>query len=510
MRAFYSLVLTMAVVAGTNGQPTQDKTGREIWETVFVRDGQGRDQQVGHSALFVQTEIVDGKKIVRARRELKITFKRGSDTAELKAERGTDEDENGKVIRISSKQSLGKDQAMKMTGVVDPTGKKIALTIDAKVKNRFVNPWDSKAVGILGEVTLFKDKGIKAGDKFKYLFFESTVTSIVTVDVSVKDLEDVLLPRGGKKKLLRVDLKPEKVQEIQLPTSTVWLDPKSLEPLLTQTEVPGIGLLSMERSTKAVATGVIGDVPDLMKMQTIRLSQYIPADVHALRSIVFRITVKSKDVELEKLIKQDNRQTIKKLDDNSFELEVKAIRAPQRMEKESPAADEFLESNYFINCADENVKKLARQAVGASTDPLEKAKAIESWVRNNMKAVNYTEAMATSDHVATTLTGDCSEFSMLMAAMCRAEGIPSRTALGMVYVANGQAASLPFHMWTEVYIKGQWISMDSTLGRGGIGPGHIKITDHSWHDVKDFKPLLPFTRFLMAKPSIEILKAEKE
>lgn len=510
MRAFYSLSLVLAIVAGTNGQPAQDKSDKGIWETVFVRDSQGRDQQVGHSALFVETQIVNGKKIVRAKRELKITFKRGGDTAELKAERGTDEDENGKVIGIFSKQSLGKDQSMQMTGVVDPTGKKIALTINAAVKNNFVNPWDSKAVGILGEVTLFKDKKIKAGDSFSYCFFEPTVTSIVTVQVNVQDLENVLLPRGGKKQLLRVELKPEKIQEIQLPASTVWLDPKSLEPLLTQTEVPGIGLLSMERSTQGIAKGVIGEVPDLMSMQTIRLNQFIQGDVHQLHSIVYRITVKSKDVELDKLVKQDNRQSIKNLNDNSFELLVTAIRSPQRVDKESPAKDEFLESNYFINFKDGGVKELARKAVGNLTDPWEKAKAIESWVRNNMKVANYTEAMATSDHVAVTLTGDCSEFSMLMAAMCRAQGIPSRTALGMVYVSSGRNASLPFHMWTEVYIKGQWIGMDSTLGRGSIGPGHIKITDHSWHDVKDFKPLLPFTRFLMAKPTIEILEVHQQ
>jgi transglutaminase-like putative cysteine protease len=118
--------------------------------------------------------------------------------------------------------------------------------------------------------------------------------------------------------------------------------------------------------------------------------------------------------------------------------------------------------------------------------------------------------MATSDHVAKTLKGDCSEYSMLAAAMCKAEGIPARTAMGVVYVDKGtdKEPELAFHMWTEVYAKGQWLGLDAT--RGAVGPGHIKITDHSWHNVEDFKPLLPVTGFILAKPKIEIKSATKE
>jgi transglutaminase-like putative cysteine protease len=119
--------------------------------------------------------------------------------------------------------------------------------------------------------------------------------------------------------------------------------------------------------------------------------------------------------------------------------------------------------------------------------------------------------MATSDHVAKTLSGDCTEYAMLAAAMCKAQGIPARTALGLIYVCDGEhTATLAFHMWTEVYVRGQWLGLDATLGRGSVGPDHIKITDHSWYQVEDFKPLLPVTGFLLAKPAIEVKAATRE
>ena len=60
-------------------------------------------------------------------------------------------------------------------------------------------------------------------------------------------------------------------------------------------------------------------------------------------------------------------------------------------------------------------------------------------------------------------------------------------------------------MWTEVFVQGQWIGLDATIGQGSIGPGHIKITDHSWADVISFTPLLPVKGFIMANPTIEVV-----
>jgi transglutaminase-like putative cysteine protease len=52
--------------------------------------------------------------------------------------------------------------------------------------------------------------------------------------------------------------------------------------------------------------------------------------------------------------------------------------------------------------------------------------------------------------------GDCSEYTVLTVALCRAVGIPARAAVGIKY-ARGIFA---YHMWPEVYV-GRWISLDS-------------------------------------------------
>src|SRR5262249_53273448 len=146
--------------------------------------------------------------------------------------------------------------------------------------------------------------------------------------------------------------------------------------------------------------------------------------------------------------------------------------------------DEFTQSNFFVNSDDKLVKEHARKAVGDETDPWKKARMIEKWVNSNMRSLNFDNGIATADHVARTMEGDCTEFAMLGAAMCRAAGVPSRTALGLVYHVDKGTPKLSYHMWMEVNINGQWIALDPTLGKNSVGPVHLKISDHSWHETR--------------------------
>jgi len=81
---------------------------------------------------------------------------------------------------------------------------------------------------------------------------------------------------------------------------------------------------------------------------------------------------------------------------------------------------------------------------------------------------------------------------MLTAAMCRAEGIPSRTAVGLIYADVAQGPVFAFHMWTEIWINGRWLPIDATRATGYVGATHLKITDHSWHDTRTLTPLFPW------------------
>jgi transglutaminase-like putative cysteine protease len=192
------------------------------------------------------------------------------------------------------------------------------------------------------------------------------------------------------------------------------------------------------------------------------------------------------------------------LDGGQMEIVVKGMNRPRELQaqvfQEPPA--EYLRSNHYLKSDDTRVRELAKRAVGDATDPWKKAMAIENWVDANIRNKNNSEAFATADEVARHLQGDCTEHAVLAAAMCRAVGVPARTAVGLVYVPNERA--MGYHMWIEVWIAGQWYGLDPTLGRGHVDACHLKITDQHWNDTQGLLPFLPVTRVL-GKVQLEVV-----
>ncbi len=63
---------------------------------------------------------------------------------------------------------------------------------------------------------------------------------------------------------------------------------------------------------------------------------------------------------------------------------------------------------------------------------------------------------------------------MLLAAMLRSQGIPSRVAVGLVYADAflGRDEIFGWHMWTQALIDGAWVDFDATL-RVRYHAGHV-------------------------------------
>jgi hypothetical protein len=480
----------------------------EVWEAAYVQNDAGVNVKIGHIHLTSKAMEQDGKPFIRSTKELRFVLGRAGQSASMQADMTTDEDANGKVLGIKARIGLGKDRDQNLDCTVN--GEKITVVAAGEFKFTKEFRWDPACLGLVGEQTLLRQKKAKTGDKFTYRYFEPQVSNYVTIRGEVKEKETVALPGSGRRELLKVTQKPDalkinETQQLQLPAATFWVDPVSYETMKTEMDIAEIGKVTLLRTSKVAALAENGQVPDLMKRQSIFLPHAIP-DMHERDSMVYKITF-SGDALPKELVREDARQSIKNISGKTFELHVQSVRKPVRLAKEEKADAEFLRSNYFINSDDSEVKKLAARAVGTEPDAWKKAQKIESCVRGFMKPADYTEAMAPADHVARTRTGDCTEYSMLAAAMCRAVGVPSRTAIGLVYVNNllGKPG-LAFHMWTEVFVNGQWLGIDATLGEGSIGPGHIKITDHSWDGVVSFTPLLPVKGFIMASPKVEVGK----
>lgn len=503
-----------AVVLGlltpiVHAQPA-GKLLQETWDAAYL---DGVKAGYFHTT---QHEIKRGDQTVhRFSQKMHLTIRRFGQTARTEAIIGDETTPDGKIVGVFMSQDLGQNQRLELSGKVE--GKILKVRVKGADGNDFEREirWPDGVISLLAEQNLPRDRKLKPGERITYRQFQPIVNNVIQVDLTVGDYEQVVL-NGVARKCLRVESKPEKiivkagngkVQAVQLPGMTTWLDEK-YKLIKAESMMPGLGKITLERTTKAIALAKAGDVKDIGVSQAIVLNRAIPL-AHRQGGLVFRITMTDDDKPSEAFVSGDGRQQVKNIEGKSFELHVTAIRQPTTIEAAKKIGDEYLKSNFFINSDDAVVKKHAKEAVADEADPWKKAQRIEAWVRDNMRVLNFSSAMVPADKVARSLEGDCTEFSVLAAAMCRAAGVPSRTALGLVYAVDRTGRpTLAYHMWLEVAINGEWFALDATLGEGSVGPAHIKITDHSWHEMRSLTPLLPVLRVLSGKPKVEVLKIE--
>jgi len=490
-------------------QPVAGKDEKPLFEYWFAVGVEG--QRIGYVNWSAKEMEKNGKSFAVGVRYLNMTVSRFGSSVTQWGEESTVESTAGEVLITSMRQGLGKDQALALTGIVE--GKTLKIKGEGAAAGASDTPWPGGIVGLVREPKLFKELKLKVGESFDYPSYIPTVNRVVKTSLTYEgEVTLALWEKSPARKLLRFVTKPEPIGKVKLPASTSWVDAETFEPLMMETDFPALGgRLTFLRTTKEAATAPVTKPVEVFNVQSIRLDREIPG-IHGKGSVVYKVSI-TRDDEPTSVFVTDPRQVVKNLDEKTrtFELHVSGSHGPEKAAAAQPApGKEFLDSNFFINWDNDAVKAHAAKAIAAlpaTATAWDKAVAVERWVKANMKAFEFSQAMATADKVAMNLSGDCTEYAMLSAAMCRAVGVPSRTALGVVY-APGQGGKpfLAYHMWFEVYAGEQWVPLDATLGMGGVGPGHVKITDHSWHEEKSFAPLLPVLRALTARPAFEVIK----
>jgi transglutaminase-like putative cysteine protease len=484
-----------AVVPGRAADKPAMKPIEEVFEVAVV-DG----SRVGHVVTTVHRHDKEGKQL-RTTSTLELTLRRYGAIVRLRKEEGSVETPEGKLLAVFMRQGQAGGRQLVLTGIVED--EKLHVKIDnGRIERRL--RWSAEVLGLRQQEQFFVRKKPNPGDKFTFLRFDPTYNAVVTLRIEVKEREsvDVL---GTRRSLLRIDMTPDKLEApgvtIRPPKIVWWLDDKFV-PIRKQTELEGLGALLLTRGTrdKALAAGTTGTL-DVGTRSLVALNRGFPRP-YDTRSVVYRVTVRGEDDPATVLVR-DSHQEIRNVKGDTFELHVHPVQSDSAAGNIKPAG-EYLASCHFIDNGDARIKELARKAAGGEKEEWKKALRIERWVKSMMR-IDNSAALAPASEVAKTCRGDCRHHALLTAALCRAEGIPSRTAIGLLYVYKGGPV-LGFHMWTEVCIDGRWLGLDSTLGKGGVSAVHVKVSDHSWTGTESLTPLLPVSRIL-GKLRVEVLSA---
>ena len=160
-----------------------------------------------------------------------------------------------------------------------------------------------------------------------------------------------------------------------------------------------------------------------------------------------------------------------------------------------------LEPNDLITSDHPRIVNMAK--IVRNLPPSKAARRIEQFLHRRITEKNYAQVFKSAAEVvdqAEPWQGDCSEHSVLLAAVCRAKNIPARIVVGLIYSPAEQ--SFLYHMWNEVWIDDRWLPLDATRGQGGIGATYIKLRHSSLARQSPYSIVSPVV-YLMDRLQIE-------
>jgi transglutaminase superfamily protein len=140
-----------------------------------------------------------------------------------------------------------------------------------------------------------------------------------------------------------------------------------------------------------------------------------------------------------------------------------------------PEAARHLGPEPFVESDAPEVLAEARKGVGDVTGPRAQAERLVRYV-NALIEKKPTVSLPSAREVLRTRVGDCNEHTVLYVAMARALGIPSRIAVGLVYLHG----AFYYHAWPEVYLdgppgRGLWLPVDPTLNEFPADATHVRL-----------------------------------
>lgn len=192
-----------------------------------------------------------------------------------------------------------------------------------------------------------------------------------------------------------------------------------------------------------------------------------PPVPQSARRVVFTVTTKP-GVSLS--LPEDARQRVLRRAGNTVTIAVSA--GPSERGALSPAARKAaLAATAYEPVGDPRLVAVV-DAVAPSGSPQSRTTALTKWVYGHVDNKGLDRAYAPALATLESKSGDCTEHAVLLSALLRTAGIPTRIVDGVV-VSQGV---IGYHEWVEAYIDGTgWVAADAAFGAAPAGPTRLKF-----------------------------------
>ena len=228
------------------------------------------------------------------------------------------------------------------------------------------------------------------------------------------------------------------------------------------------------------------DGPELLVSTTVKLDKPIKNARELSRGEFVLTVTEGKLPELPSV----GFQTVVRVSDTASRVTIDLSKGGSALTEEEENSPDFMAASSMVNWKDESVEKLLRQALHKEIpDEAARAEALRKFVHQIISTKDMSVGFASASEVSRTLTGDCTEHAVLLAALLRGANIRSRVVSGLVYVDafGGEKNVFGYHMWTQAVLPTadgpRWVDLDSALGiKQSFDATHITLGTSSLAD----------------------------
>lgn len=314
---------------------------------------------------------------------------------------------------------------------------------------------------ITGVESLFR-KGLKIGDKRNFHIFSFDLLKPVKTEIEVES-QDILTYQSEEKQVYVLRQTMDMMNGI---TSKIWLD---AEGVTYRTEIPLMGLSMVTTKTdKETALGGIEEIDVVLK------TRILPSGKHPMPNAKnFGADVKLITGNITDTIMSTPQQKLALNGEHSGRL---SIQVPTVVAEDCPdlpiqgAEDKFLGASAYIQTDALAIRAKAEEILEGEVNSWRAAKKLCEWVHTSMSDKKMSGGFGSSLTALETLSGDCTEHTVLFIALARAAGIPARICSGIAFAKD----AFYYHFWPEVYV-GRWVQMDPTWGQNIADANHIQL-----------------------------------
>jgi hypothetical protein len=465
LNAPLTLVLTLCLGFSPIGRPSAtissaESTPATVWMTIQFAD---------HKIGYLKTERVAAGGIVTTTQTLSLDLDRNGKHIRLGNMIRSMETEEGQPLGFSTSTTLS-TMASTVHGQRRADGQfDVISTVGNDSHNKQIT-WPAGALLVEGQRQVMIAQSGHTGARYVLHEFNPATQEVVSVHMQVVGDETVDLPDGRlalnhQRQTLRLAHGKEVID--------LWLDSSGMA-RMGKLELLGLPL-EMLACSRACALAPSQNV-DMLRAAVIDSPRLLP---QAVRETPLRYWVHMTNGAAFPFI-DTGEQHVTQLLHGDWLIDVsRAI-----PNDEPPPTPLDSTPNAWLQSDATAIRTLAAQAVGKATNARNKMRRLLKFANRYITSHGLDVGYASALEVASTRRGDCTEYAVFLAAMARAEGIPSRVVTGLVYTGRFDGMSRVFvpHAWTQAWVDGRWQSYDAALGHFDYSHLALAVSDgNPWH-----------------------------